>query len=436
MIRAGLIGGRLSHSLSPQIHEEYWRLTGRRGHYRLLETPEDQLGPRLDALMAQGYMGVNVTIPHKSAVMRHLNSLSPEAAAIGAVNTVHFTGGRRVGHNTDYFGLKAMMERHGMALTQKSVAILGAGGAARCALCLARDEGAAEILVVSRRPDQAGKQLGAVGYGALDAAGAIDVLINTTPAGMYPDIEACPVSDAVIEKCAAVADLIYNPAKTMLLKKAAALGKAVAGGLWMLCAQALKAEEIWTGRAYDEALCANIFGMLGEPARRAHAGRTNIVLIGMPGSGKTTVGQMLAQRLSRAYCDTDTLIEAAHGRIADIFAKQGEAAFRAFELAAARQAAARARTVISTGGGVVLTPAAMEALRETGVVVYIDRPLELLLDEVETADRPLLADGRQRLTALFSQRSALYRQYADITVQNAADAQSCADDILEKIKGA
>ena len=429
MIKAGLIGGRLSHSYSPQIHQKYWHLTGQQGRYSLLETAASQLGAQLSALAGKGYTGVNVTIPHKTAVMRYLDIISPEADAIGSVNTIHFSDGRLIGHNTDYFGLQSMLARHGITLAQKTVVILGSGGAARCAFRLAIDEGARQIIVASRQPNLAEELFEAVSYDTLDHIKAIDVLINTTPAGMYPHTDACPVSDNVIEKCAAVADLIYNPEKTVLLKNAAALGKECAGGLWMLCAQALAAQQIWTGRPFDEALCATIYGTLREPTKR-----TNTVLIGMPGSGKSTIGKMLARQLSHAFLDTDALVESAHGRIQDIFSQQGEAAFRLLELQAARQAAAHTDTVISTGGGIIQTEDAIEALKQSGIVVYIDRPLELLLEEVDTTHRPLLAGGRQRLIGLYSKRRALYHKYADITVQNAADAQSCAAQIFEKRK--
>ena len=427
MIKAGLIGGRLSHSLSPQIHGEYWQQTGLSGQYLLLETEREKLGERLDELSAQGYAGVNVTIPHKTAVMAYLDALSPEAQTIGAVNTVHFSDGRRIGYNTDYFGLKSLLMRHGMVLAQKRVVILGAGGAARCALCLAKDEGASDVLVVSRQPQKADAVLAATHYEALEALDAIDVLINTTPVGMYPHSDDCPVSDAVIEKSAAVVDLIYNPERTVLLQKAAALSKPHAGGLWMLCSQALRAEQIWTGRAFDDALCAHIFHMLSNS-------KTNIVLIGMPGSGKSTIGRMIAKKLGYSFADTDTMIEDAHGRITDIFATAGEAAFRKLELDVAKQAAENTNTVISTGGGIIETAQAMAALRQTGTVVYIDRPLELLLNEVETENRPLLADGRDRLVSLYEKRHSLYTQYADFTAGNACDAQSCADLIIENIK--
>lgn len=430
MIKAGLIGGRLSHSLSPQIHEKYWRLTGRTGRYSLFEAESKELRARLVALEKHGFAGVNVTIPHKTEVIRHLDLLSAEADAIGAVNTIHFCDGRRVGYNTDYFGLKYMLERNLMPLADKRIVILGSGGAARCALRLAKDEGASEVMVISRAPSQTDKMLAAVSYEALDSIDSIDVLINTTPVGMYPMTDECPVPDSVIAKCSAVADLIYNPARTVLLKKAAAMGKAWAGGLWMLCAQAVKAEEIWTGRAFSDAICASIFNTLSEPLPR-----TNVVLIGMPGSGKSTIARIITKKRPFEYADTDAMIEEEHGSIQDIFEMQGEAGFRKLELTAARKASALSRTVIATGGGIVTTDAAMAALKQTGIVIYIDRPLELLLGEVDISSRPLLSNGgRQRLISLYSQRSTLYQKYADIIVKNSGDAESCAAQVIKKLE--
>lgn len=429
MIKAGLIGGRLSHSLSPQIHEKYWHLTGKLGHYALLEMAERHLGERLSELQAQGYAGVNVTIPHKTAVMRHLDVLSAEADAIGAVNTVHFFSDKRIGHNTDYYGLKSLLEQNGFGLAGRRVVILGSGGAARCALALATNEQAAEIFVISRTPEKADPKLHAVGYDVLNGLDTIDVLINSTPAGMHPNENECPVSDKVIAKCENVVDMIYNPARTLLLQKAAKLGKGTANGLWMLCAQALKAEEIWTGKPFDDAVCRTIYNGLKSPMPR-----TNIVLIGMPGSGKSTIGHLLAERLFMYFSDTDAMVEAQHGLIQTIFETQGESAFREMELNAAQRAANRQNAVISTGGGIVQTAPAMEALKETGFTVYIDRPLEALLQEVDISGRPLLAGGRQQLITLFNRRRTLYQQYADLTVVNNGSAQQCADAILKKLE--
>jgi shikimate dehydrogenase len=421
MIKAGLIGEKLSHSLSPQIHEKYGRLIGMDIAYGLHETPPDGLPALLDALEADGFAGVNVTIPYKKAVIPFLHALSPEAAAIGAVNTIRFDNARRIGHNTDYFGLKSLLERNGIILAGRRVAVLGSGGAARCAYFLAKDSGAAEVCTVSRHPENADADLGAISYDALECMDSVGVLINATPAGMYPHVNACPVSDAVVERCGAVVDTIYNPAETVLLKKAALLGLPRANGLWMLCAQALAAQQIWMDRPFTMDECAAV---------HAFVRRSNIVLVGMPGSGKSTVGRLLSERLGMSFIDTDAMIEEAHGPIPGIFAAEGETVFRRYELDASREAAGLMRAVVSTGGGIVQTEAAMQALRETGVVVYVDRPLETLLKETTTEGRPLLADGHHVLTGLYEKRHPLYRSYADITVENTADASACAENII------
>jgi shikimate dehydrogenase len=425
MMKAGLIGEKLSHSLSPQIHEKYGRLMSAEVVYRLHETPPEGLTALLDELEAQGYVGVNVTIPYKKAVMPYLSALSPEAQAIGAVNTIRFENGQRTGHNTDYFGLKSLLDRNDIALKDKRVAVLGSGGAARCACFLAKDMGAAEVFTVSRHPEAADSDLNAVSYDVLAQTGSIGVLINATPVGMHPSTDACPVSDAVIDKCGAVVDTIYNPPETALLKKAHDCGIPHANGLWMLCAQALAAQQIWTGRPFTMDECAAV---------HAFVRRSNVVLTGMPGSGKSTVGRLLAERLGMGFLDTDSMIEAAHGPIPGIFVTEGEAVFRQYELTAARDAANTMNTVISTGGGIVQTEAAMQALLETGVVVYVDRPLDILLRETKTEGRPLLASGRGALIALYARRHPLYNKYADIAAENTADAQNCADTIVRKLE--
>jgi shikimate dehydrogenase len=191
MIRAGLIGGKLGHSMSPDIHEAYGRLAGQEVRYKLHEADAQGLAGLLARLRSEGYSGVNVTIPHKKAIVPLLDLVSPEAEAIGAVNTVCFEQEKTVGYNTDYFGLDALLRRSGIALRNKTVAILGSGGAARCALALSRGSGAAQTLVFSRNPGKADPAMSATGYEQLEVMDWIDVLINTTPSGMYPDIDGC-----------------------------------------------------------------------------------------------------------------------------------------------------------------------------------------------------------------------------------------------------
>ena len=431
MKKTGLIGKKLGHSLSPQIHTEFYRLTDMEGRYDLLETPESGLSALLDDLQAKEYTGVNVTIPYKKAVMPLLDELSDEASAIGAVNTIRFSDGRRCGHNTDVYGLKALLETNNITVAKQRVVILGTGGAARCAHYLSKDMGAREVITVSRSPETSDSVFGAVPYAALDALDTVDVLVNTTPVGMHPHTDASPVSQDVIRKCAAVIDLIYNPQQTQLLRYAAQLGKRWANGLLMLSAQAVKSQEIWNGATYAPDIYAAVHAHVAGILRGR---KSNIVLIGMPGSGKTTIGQRLAAALGRRFVDTDDLIEEDHGPIPDIFATHGEAVFRKYENAAAQAAADMCGAVISTGGGIILDEQNMQALNRTSVIVFLDRPLDKLIADTDTSYRPLLKDGKAALTALYHQRYPLYNKYADITMGNNADIDTCVADIIQQTK--
>lgn len=428
-MKAGLIGEKLSHSLSPQIHKKFYDFAGIQGSYELFETPKGKLGELLGRLESEGLTGVNVTIPYKTEIMKYLDSLSPEAEAIGAVNTVLLSGGKRYGHNTDYFGLKALIDSAGAELSGASAVILGTGGAARCALKLLRDMVTGSITAASRRPSEADAVFKAISYGELEALPRIDILVNTTPCGMYPDTDCCPVTSSVIKKCGCVIDLIYNPAETKLLSKAREYGINTVNGLLMLCAQAVKAQEIWNGKAYGGEIYDAVYDYM---QRKVY--KTNIVLTGMPGSGKTTVGRLLAEQKRMGFADTDAIVEETHGAIPDIFSREGEPAFRSYEHDATVKAAAMRNTVISTGGGIILDKTNMDALRGTGTVVFIDRPLEILLSETDTSGRPLLAGGREAIAALFGQRHRLYTVYADIIQENTSDAQSCVADIIKKLE--
>lgn len=431
MIKAGLIGEKLGHSMSPAIHQKFYETANINGSYELFETSADGLSALLDSLLERGYVGVNVTIPYKTEVMQYLDEISKEAQAIGAVNTIHFKNGKRYGHNTDYFGLKTLLESSDVALRGKRVAILGTGGAAKCAYKLAADMGAGERIVVSRHPDEADTKLKAVDYSALDALESIDVLVNTTPVGMSPNVDKCAVSDSVIQKSAQVVDLIYNPLQTLLLKKAKALNKTSVNGLLMLVAQAIKAQEIWNGRAFDRSIYSQVYEhVLGTMSPKS----TNIVLIGMPGSGKTSIGKQLAQRLNMDFADTDTMIEDEYGAIPKIFETRGESVFRDYEREAAAQAANRIGAVISTGGGIILDEHNMKTLGRTGTIVFIDRPIAKLLEDIDIEGRPLLKEGKHALVALLNQRENLYRKFAEIIVDNTADIESCIAYIINKLE--
>lgn len=428
MLKTGLIGKKLGHSLSPQIHQHFFDITNSTGCYSLLEASADALDVLLGSLEADGYTGVNVTIPYKTEVMQYLNKVSDEAAAIGAVNTVLFQDEKRFGYNTDYYGLKTLLQYNRIEIKNKRVVILGTGGAAKCAFRLVQDEGASETVVASRNPESADSALSAIDYHSLDVLNSIDVLINTTPVGMYPNIDACPVSDSVIQKCDNVVDMIYNPKKTVLLQKAEALRKLAVNGLLMLTAQAVKAQEIWNHQVYGEQIYQDVFSFINKLQTR----KTNLVLIGMPGSGKTSIGKKLAQRLKMDFVDTDALVEQQYGAIPEIFRNKGESMFREYEHQAAVDASKQANTVVATGGGIILNDSNINALKETGSLFFLNRPLEKLLDDIDTSGRPLLADGKHRLKTLHDERYPLYRKFADYDISNDADIEVCVNTIIRK----
>lgn len=431
MNNTGLIGEKLGHSLSPQIHQRFYHITNIQGNYQLFETPKNDLGALLTRLEVKGYSGLNVTIPYKTEVMGYLDEISKEATAIGAVNTIRLENGKRYGHNTDYFGLKTLLEYNNIAVKDKRVVILGSGGAARCAFRLVLDEGAKEGIVISRNPNSADKAFVTAGYDTLSSLNAIDVLINTTPVGMSPHENACPVEDSVIQKSNSVVDLIYNPQETVLLKKAKACGKITANGLLMLTAQAIKAQEIWNNQTYSQSIYQDVFSFIQNSL---HPKKTNVVLIGMPGCGKTSIGKRLAEQLDMYFTDTDALIIQKHGSITDIFSNQGEPIFRQYEHQATAEVATLSDTVISTGGGIILDERNMQTLKKTGIVVFVDRPLVKLLSDIDTSSRPLLAQGKHKLSSLYDARYPLYQKYADITADNATDMDACIADIMKKLE--
>lgn len=255
----GLIGGKLGHSLSPAIHQLFFEYTGKSGSYELLETELDAL-PELMGRLREGFVGTNVTIPHKLHVMPLLDEIAPEAQAIGAVNTIKFTSAGAFGYNTDYFGFGRMLEYNDIAVTGKVCAVLGTGGAARAVVKYLADKKCAKLYLVTRdvfKVDshfaKIAPKIKVIDYARLDALQG-DVLVNCTPVGMFPKVGAAPVSPEVSFAFDASVDLIYNPAQTLFLKQAAEAGNKAVNGLFMLVAQAVAAQEIWQGERYDSEL--------------------------------------------------------------------------------------------------------------------------------------------------------------------------------------
>lgn len=266
MKRLGLIGEHLGHSLSPQMHSLLLKHLGIEGSYELLEVAPNMLQDLVESLPGR-YVGVNVTIPYKVAVMKFLAEIAPEALSIGAVNTISCRQGLLCGANTDYFGFGRMLEHNDIVLKGQRVTVLGTGGAARAVLQYVQDAGASELTIISRYPQEAAKsleqfaqqaQVRFMDYHQLEQQASGDVLVNATPIGMYPKVEAAPVMRASVKNYRAVVDLIYNPAQTLLLRYAQEAGLKTCNGLYMLVAQAVAAEEIWLEQKLDNQIIATV----------------------------------------------------------------------------------------------------------------------------------------------------------------------------------
>jgi shikimate dehydrogenase len=381
MIKYGLIGKTLSHSYSKIIHGFF----GNR-EYELLELPPDSVE---GFLRGAGFAGINVTIPYKETVMPYC--VNDEAAKkIGSVNTIINKNGTLYGYNTDYFGFSLMAKLAGISFNGKKVVILGSGGTSKTAVCVARDNGAAEITIVSRNGEN--------NYGNIDRHSGCNVLVNTTPVGMFPHNGESPLSLDGFTNLSAMIDVIYNPLRTRLLLDAEERGIRTANGLSMLTAQALRAHNLFFGMETNEREdLAKIEKVLSKTEKRF----SNIVLIGMPGCGKTTIGRKLAAALKRDFTDTDQLIAKRTGRaIPEIIREDGEPRFRELERDLIEEAGAQTGQVIATGGGSVLLQENRYALRQNGIIVFLERPLEKLA----TGGRPLSVD----LNALYRQRLPLY----------------------------
>ena len=284
-MKYGLIGEKLPHSFSKIIHAKIADYD-----YELKELKKSELE---EFMLAKDFCAVNVTIPYKKEVMKYLDNISHSAKKIGAVNTVVNKNGALFGYNTDYLGLKSLIEKKGVDLKGKTVLILGSGGTSLTALGVCEDMGAKEVLRVSRN-----KKGNCITYSDLSEYYHADVIINTTPVGMYPDTDKTPLDISSFKKLEAVFDVIYNPLRTNLVLSAQNIGVKAEGGLYMLVAQAVYASEYFLDKKYDEKLIDKIYSSL-------LCERENIVLSGMPGSGKSTVGKMLANDLNKAFIDTD-----------------------------------------------------------------------------------------------------------------------------------
>ena len=408
-MKYGLIGEHLGHSFSKEVHSmlsDY--------EYEITEIAPDQL----DSFMKKGeFNAINVTIPYKEAVIPYLYYISDEAKAIGSVNTIINRDGKLYGYNTDFYGMASLINKMHLIIKGKKTVILGTGGTAKTALAVAKSLGAYPILEVSRT-----KKGNAIDYKELEESHKdAEIIINTTPCGMYPDNFSSPINLDGYDKLEGVIDAIYNPIRTKLVIDALNRGIKAEGGLYMLVAQAVFASEIFLDTKYPTEKLNKIYHKIKRK-------KENIVLVGMPACGKTTISKLLAKELSRDSIDTDDMVVNARGiTIPEIFESEGEKAFRDYETHEIANVSLQNNKIIATGGGAILKNENVNMLKQNGVIFFIDRPYEKL---IPTIDRPLAMD-LDSIKRRYEERYDLYCDAADFVI----DADDTPHNITKKITG-
>ena len=401
----GLIGAHLQHSFSPAIHAQLGDYD-----YRLFELTESELP---DFLQNGSFSGLNVTIPYKKTAMEYCSSLTPQAQRIGCVNTiVRQPDGSLLGHNTDYDGFAHLLHSAGADIQGKKVLVLGSGGASLTVRAVLHDLHAGEVIVISRAGNET--------YETIHRHHDAQFIVNTTPVGMYPNVGVSPICLDDFPRCQGVFDLIYNPASTQLLLDARRLDIPHANGLGMLVAQARAAAECFTGIKIPHSRVDELTATMERATK-------NIILIGMPGCGKSAIGRALSNILERPFVDTDALVTTHCGcSIPDLFATRGEEQFRTMEHQMLRSVSSGSGRIIATGGGIVTRTENHDPLHENATVVFLQRPL----NQLPVAGRPI--SQSTSLSELYDVRLPLYRAACDLEVENIG-IQATAQEIIRRL---
>lgn len=405
-----LLGKDVSHSYSAEIYQYL-------GYdYGILDLREDKFE---NFMRNRVFQGLNITMPYKERVIKHLDHLDDVAEEIGVVNTVVKKEGQLWGYNTDYYGLDYLIKKHNINLLNKNILILGTGATSKSAASVFRHHKANKIVKVSR---SRGKD--SITYDDLQSVLDFDIIINTTPAGMYPNVEEKLIDLSKFNNLQAVIDVIYNPLKTNLIIQAEKLNIKAVGGLEMLVGQAIKSANLFFDEKFKEEKVKEVY-------QKALSDKLNIVLIGMPTSGKTTIGQKLAKKLNKDFKDVDQIIvEQSKRTIKEMFKQDGEDYFRIKETALIKELSLLNNTVIATGGGSILDKNNIKRLKRNGLIFFIDRAKEKLYAE---ESRPLTASDED-LDAIFEKRYSLYKKASDFQVKNDKDIDAVVKEIMEKIK--
>ena len=408
-MKYGLIGEKLGHSFSKDIHNmlaDY--------DYQLTEIAIEDFHAFMEA---KDFNAINVTIPYKQDVIPYLDSISDVAKSIGAVNVIVNKDGKLYGYNTDFAGMEALTKHMGLLLSGKKVLILGSGGTSKTAYALAKSLEARKILRLSRTAREDCITYEDAYRNHLDA----EIIINTTPAGMFPKVDSCAIEIERFTKLEGAIDAVYNPLRTEFVQRAEKMGAKASGGLYMLVAQAVFAVEHFLDCKLDSSKLDEVFDKILES-------KENIVLTGMPSCGKTTIGKALASKLDWQLIDTDAEIVKKAGKpITDIFAEEGEKAFRDLESQVISDVSMMQGVIISTGGGAILRDENIKALKKNGKVYFIDRKLE---DLAATKDRPLSSDI-ESLKKRYDERYDIYCHTADVRIINDKKIEDAINAILK-----
>lgn len=414
-MKYGLIGEHLGHSFSKQIQTRIAEIENVKDYdYQLVELDKEEFKEFMEK---KDFKGINVTIPYKKDVIPYLDEMDESAKAIGAVNTIINVDGKLKGYNTDFGGFLYMVKAHNVHMEGKKVLIIGNGGACAAVKAVCKHENAKDIVIVSRSANR-----GAIGYDEmytshLDA----DIVVNTSPVGMFPNIANAPIDVSWFHKLECVLDVVYNPILTRLCFEAQEADIKRVIGLEMLIAQAKYTFEIFENMSFDDSI-------IDEIKKEMLKDRCNIVLIGMPSAGKTTIGKMLEEKLGKEFFDLDDMIIAKAGKsIPEIFQESGEAGFRAIETEVAIEASKMNNKIIATGGGVVKHKVNMDFLRLNGITIFIDRDIDKLISS--DPNRPL-SSSKQALQQMYKERYPLYQKYAAYIAVNNANIEKTVDDIV------
>lgn len=402
----GLIGEKLVHSFSPKIHKALANY-----NYSLCPLSKDAVA---EFLRTKNFKGINVTIPYKQTVIEHLDELSNEAKRIGAVNTVKNKNGKLIGYNTDYFGFKYMLESVEMEVRDQVVAVLGTGGASKAVKAVLEDLGAKEIVFISRS--------GECNYDYLHNRKDVNIIVNSTPVGTYPNVEDCLVDLRVFSNLKGVADLVYNPSITELIYRAKQLGIKCVNGLSMLVAQAKKSAEIFLEKDIDDTVIKGITSSIERQTK-------NLVLVGMPGVGKTTIGKLIATKTGREFIDSDiAFTEKFNKTPATYILENGEKAFRDSEEEVLKGLLKESGRVIATGGGAVIRDINVKRMKSNSTVVWLKGDIAKL----STTDRPL-SSSVEKLAEMLKVRTPMYENASEYSFDVQDDPMPLAEEIIKEL---